>query len=81
MYVYIPTLLPAVPVVIGYLGPDTLLPLGSALAAILGVFLLFGRRAFDLARAAVRKVRGQGSDPAVDAEQAAADEPARETQE
>ncbi len=60
MYLYFPPLPALVPVVVAYLGPDTLMPLGSALAAILGVILLFGRRALGLARGGLRKARGQG---------------------
>ncbi len=47
------------PSIAAYLGPDTLLPLGSALAGLLGMGLLFGHRVASLARKAVRKLTGK----------------------
>jgi len=47
------------PSVVTYLGPDTLLPLGSALAGLVGVGLLFGQRLTALARKAARKLTGK----------------------
>jgi len=47
------------PSVVTYLGPDTLLPLGSALAGLAGVGLLFGHRVAALARKAARKLTGK----------------------
>ncbi len=47
------------PSVVTYLGPDTLLPLGSALAGLVGVGLLFGQRLASLARKTARKLKGQ----------------------
>lgn len=37
-----------------YVGPDVLLPLASALAAILGVILMFWRKAVGFVRSAVQ---------------------------
>jgi hypothetical protein len=54
--------LPATP----YLGPDTMLPLASILAALVGVLLMFGRRAAGLVRRAIRPRR-----PPTDAEEVA----------
>ena len=42
----------------GYLGPDTLMPLASILAAIVGFFLMFGRGIFRFAKKMYRKMRG-----------------------
>jgi hypothetical protein len=43
---------------LGYFGPETMLPLGSAIAAVLGVFLMFGRQvAFMTRRAFGRMTR------------------------
>ncbi len=42
----------------GYLGPETLLPLWSILAAILGFFLVFWRLIVKYVKLAIRKVRG-----------------------
>lgn len=39
-----------------YIGPETLMPLASALAAIAGVLLLFWRRTVGAVRAGVRFV-------------------------
>ncbi len=36
------------PLAMFYLGPDTVLPLASVLAAVIGVILMFGRRIFGL---------------------------------
>jgi len=41
-----------------YLGPDTLLPLASILAAIAGFFLIFWRLIVRLVKTAYRKIRG-----------------------
>ena len=41
-----------------YLGPDTLLPIASILAAIAGFFLIFWRLIVRLVKAAYRKIRG-----------------------
>ena len=32
--------------IFGYLGPDTMLPLTSAIAAVVGAFLMFGKNTF-----------------------------------
>jgi hypothetical protein len=40
-----------------YLGPETLMPLASALAAIAGVVLMFWRRTVLFVRAGLSKVR------------------------
>lgn len=42
-----------------YLGPQTVLPLASILAAAVGVLLLFGRRFSGLARSFFKAVRGR----------------------
>jgi hypothetical protein len=42
------------PIVILYIGPETMLPLTSALAAIVGVLLIFWQRALGLARKVLR---------------------------
>jgi hypothetical protein len=41
-----------------YLGPETLMPVASALAALGGVLLLFWRRVVGAVRALVHKVTG-----------------------
>jgi len=41
-----------------YLGPETLMPLASLLAAIAGFFLIFWRLIVRLVKAAYRKIRG-----------------------
>jgi len=43
---------------LGYLGPETLMPLASVLAAIVGFFLMFWRVIAKFVKKAVRKVRG-----------------------
>ena len=55
-----------------YLGPETLMPLASALAAIVGVFLIFWRYIIKYARKAVGFFRGLVS-PAKDPDDAYAD--------
>ena len=42
----------------GYLGPDTLMPLASILAAIAGFFLMFWRVIFKFVKKTYRKMRG-----------------------
>jgi len=42
----------------GYLGPDTLMPLASILAAIAGFFLMFGRVIIKFVKKTYRKMRG-----------------------
>jgi len=42
----------------GYLGPDTLMPLASVLAAIAGFFLMFWRVIFKFVKKTYRKMRG-----------------------
>ncbi|MFT3893221.1 MAG: hypothetical protein QM730_16450 [Anaerolineales bacterium] len=42
----------------GYLGPDTLLPLASVLAAIAGFFLMFWRVILKFGKKVYRKMRG-----------------------
>lgn len=39
-----------------YIGPDALMPLASAVAAITGVALMFGRRMFGFARLTAQTV-------------------------
>ena len=42
-----------------YLGPETILPLASAVAAVVGVVLIFWRYMVSSAKKVVRKIRGQ----------------------
>lgn len=42
----------------GYLGPETLMPLASVLAAIVGFFLMFWRLIVKSFKALARKLRG-----------------------
>ena len=55
-----PVLLPGHPlalaVVLLYFGPETMMPVGSLLAALLGLFLLFWRQTVSLARNGLRRV-------------------------
>ncbi len=44
----------------GYVGPETMMPLASVVAAAVGVFLMFGRNVMYIARSAVRRVRSLG---------------------
>jgi hypothetical protein len=48
------------PLVILYIGPETILPLTSALAAILGVLLMFWQRFVGLLRKFWRFIVGEG---------------------
>ncbi len=41
-----------------YLGPETLMPLASILAAVAGFFLMFWRLIFKFVKKTVRKLRG-----------------------
>jgi hypothetical protein len=41
-----------------YLGPETLMPIASALAALGGVLLLFWRRLIGVVRSVIQKVSG-----------------------
>lgn len=41
-----------------YLGPETLMPLASILAAVAGFFLMFWRLIFKFVKKMVRKMRG-----------------------
>jgi len=41
-----------------YLGPETLMPIASALAAVGGMLLLFWRRVIGAVRAIIQKVSG-----------------------
>ena len=41
-----------------YVGPETMLPLASILAGVVGVLLMFGRNVMMLGRKIVRGVRG-----------------------
>ncbi len=81
MILFIPTFPTLVPVAVGYLGPDSLMPLGSALAAIVGVILLFGGRLLGIARAGLRKIGGQRSDAGPAEERSTAGETGSEAQE
>lgn len=42
----------------GYLGPETLMPIASALAAVAGFFLMFWRVIVKFIKKTVRKMRG-----------------------
>jgi hypothetical protein len=55
----------------GYLGPETLMPLASILAAIAGFFLMFWRLIFKFVKKMVRKLRGLPDElpPDVDVEE------------
>jgi hypothetical protein len=44
----------------GYVGPETMIPLASVAAAIVGVFLMFGRRAMLFVRNLVRRIKTFG---------------------
>lgn len=46
-----------------YVGPDLLLPLTSALAAIAGVLLMFWNRVIGFVRAGWRRVTGKPKEP------------------
>jgi hypothetical protein len=43
-------------VLFAYLGPETMMPITSVLAATLGVFVMFGRSALQFGRNLVRRV-------------------------
>ncbi len=49
-----------------YVGPETMMPLASVVAAVVGVFLMFGRTVVYTARNFVRKVRSLGGQKGVD---------------
>ncbi len=55
----------------GYLGPDTLMPLASILAAIAGFFLIFWRLIFKFVKRVYRKIRGLPDEvpPDIDADE------------
>jgi len=42
-----------------YLGPETILPLGSAIAALVGFLLIFWRTLFSIARRSYYKITGR----------------------
>lgn len=44
--------------VLAYIGPDVLLPVASALAAIAGMFLMMGRRAVAFFKDVGRRIAG-----------------------
>lgn len=41
-----------------YFGPETVLPLTSVVAAVVGVLMMFGQRALHLAKWAIRRAMG-----------------------
>jgi len=43
---------------VGYLGPETIMPLASILAAIAGFFLVFWRVIFKFFKKTIRRMRG-----------------------
>jgi predicted membrane protein len=45
-----------------YLGPETIMPLGSFLAAVLGILLVFWRQATMFLRSVCRKLLGRKAD-------------------
>lgn len=49
-----------------YVGPETMLPLWSMVAAAVGVVLMFGRNVMCMGRDLVRKVRSLGAGKDVD---------------
>lgn len=53
---------------LGYLGPETLMPLASILAAIAGFFLIFWRVIVKFAKSAYRKMRGLPNEAPPDTE-------------
>jgi len=59
----------------GYLGPDTLMPLASVLAAIAGFFLMFWRVIFKFVKKTYRKMRGMPDEvpPDLDVEESVED--------
>ena len=59
-----------------YLGPETLMPLASILAAIAGFFLMFWRTIFKFIKKTVRKMRGLPDEvpPDVDIEETVEEE-------
>lgn len=44
-----------------YLGPETIMPVGSFLAAALGIFLIFWRQAMAFCRSSLKRVFGRKS--------------------
>jgi hypothetical protein len=60
-----------------YLGPETLMPLASLLAAIAGFFLIFWRLIVRIVKTAYRKIRGLPEEvpPDMDVEDPAEEEP------
>lgn len=46
-------------IIFAYMGPDSIMPLGSAIAAMLGVALMFWHRGVRLVRNMARRLRGQ----------------------
>jgi hypothetical protein len=54
------------PIVFLYLGPETTLPLASALAAVIGFVLIVWRRAVGIAGRAFRSLRKKASSPSVE---------------
>lgn len=45
--------------VLGYLGPETIMPLASAIAAVLGFLLMFGRTIFTKGKKLFAKLTGK----------------------
>jgi len=50
-----------VPPVMGYVGPESFLPLASVMSAVVGVALLFGKRLQLLSAAAWQRIRNDRS--------------------
>jgi hypothetical protein len=44
----------------GYVGPETMMPLASVVAAVVGVFLMFGRNLMYIVRSVARRARVLG---------------------
>lgn len=44
--------------ILAYFGPDTIMPLGSALAAGIGIFLMFWQRGVRFVKSAIRRFSG-----------------------
>ncbi len=40
-----------------YLGPETMMPVASIIAAVAGVFMMFGRNVVQISRNVIRRIR------------------------
>ncbi len=55
--------LPVQPVTVAYLGPNTVLPIASVLAAAIGVILMFWRYFMTMARKTIKTVLRREAEP------------------